>query len=211
LPQTVLAFAAAPFFEVWDRWQQRNGPRFDTPALRAKRDLIGLEEDRVDQNGLTHLVPIKPGRFRAFALKLMLWLTGVQAHDAGRFGKLGELDTIHFARWVVLRDGRLLFFSNYDGSWEAYLGDFIDKASQGLTMIWSNTIWFPGTWLLVLRGARHEMAFKAWTRAHQVPTQVWYSAYPTLSVADVLRHARIRELVGSRLDGVNSRELLQLL
>ena len=48
---------------------------------------------------------------------------------------------------------RLLFLSNFDGSWENYLDDFIDKASIGLTGVWSNTLKFPRTYFLVLGGA----------------------------------------------------------
>src|SRR5262249_51823220 len=157
---------------------------------------IGLEEDRVDQNGLTHLVPLKPGAYRRFALRTMGELVTALADAGALAGKLGGIDTIHFARWVVLPDQRLLFLSNYDGSWEASLGDFTDKGATGLAMIWTNPVWFPRTRFLLFRGARDEVAFKAWTRAYQMRTQVWYSAYPTLSVGDVLRNAEIRELAG---------------
>lgn len=207
----LFAFLLAPWFEWRDeRWRRRQ-PSFDTPELRAKRNNIGLEEDRVDQNGLTHLVALKPGWYRRFALKMMVYLVLVLADAGALTGRLGGIQTIHFARWVALPDRRLLFFSNYDGSWEAYLGEFIDKAAKGLTMIWTNTVWYPKTRLLVFKGATDEEAFKTWTRAHQVPTQVWYSAYPTLSVADVLRNAEIRELVGAKLDAGSAERLLALL
>ena len=207
----LLAFLLAPFFELRDDLTRKNQPSFETPELRAKRDGIGLEEDRVDQNGLTHLVALKPGWYRAFALKMMVYLVTALADAGALIGRLGGIQTIHFARWALLPDRRLLFFSNYDGSWEAYLGDFIDKASMGLTMIWTNTIWYPKTRLLLFKGAKDEEAFKAWTRACQVPTQVWYSAYPTLSVNDVLQNAKLRELLGSELDANSSAQLLALL
>jgi hypothetical protein len=207
----LLAFVLAPFFELRDELVRKHQPSFQTPELRKMRDGIGLEEDRVDQNGLTHLVPLKPGWYRRFALGVMVHLVTALSDSGALTGRLGGIQTIHFARWVALPDGRLLFFSNYDGSWEAYLGDFIDKASLGLTMIWTNTLWYPKTWLLLLKGAKDEEAFKAWTRAHQVPTQVWYSAYPTLSVGDVLKNAKLRELLGSELDLRRSQELLALL
>lgn len=207
----LLAFLLAPLFEWRDERVRKRQPSFDTPELRAKRDAIGLEEDRVDQNGLTHLVALKPGWYRLFALKTMVYLVLALADAGALSGRLGGIQTIHFARWVALPDRRLLFFSNYDGSWEAYLGEFIDKAAMGLTMIWTNTVWYPKTWLLLFEGAKNEEEFKSWTRAHQVPTQVWYSAYPTLSVGDVLRNAEIRELLGSELDGERAARLLALL
>jgi hypothetical protein len=207
----LLAFVLSPFFEWRDERTRKHQPSFETPEQRQKRDGIGLEEDRVDQNGLTHMVALKPGWYRLFALKMMVYLVTALADAGALIGRLGGIQTIHFARWVALPDRRLLFFSNYDGSWEAYLGEFIDKASMGLTMIWTNTVWYPKTRLLLFKGAKDEEAFKAWTRACQVPTQVWYSAYPTLSVGDVLRNAKIRELLGSELDDVSSAKLLALL
>jgi hypothetical protein len=211
-PFSVLfAFLLAPWFEWRDERVRARQPSFDTPELRAKRDGLGVEEDRVDQNGLTHLVALKPGWYRLFALKMMVYLVLALADAGALTGRLGGIQTIHFARWVALPDRRLLFFSNYDGSWEAYLGEFIDKAAKGLTMIWTNTVWYPKTRLLVFEGATDEEAFKTWTRAHQVPTQVWYSAYPTLSVGDVLKNAEIRELLGAELDGERAERLLSLL
>lgn len=207
----IVAFLLSPFFEWRDELVRKRQPSWETPELRAKRDGIGLEEDRVDQNGLTHLVALKPGWYRTFALGVMVHLVTALSDAGGLIGRLGGIQTIHFARWVVLPDARLLFFSNYDGSWEAYLGDFIDKASMGLTMIWTNTVWYPKTRLLLFQGAKDEEAFKAWTRACQVPTQVWYSAYPTLSVGDVLKNAKIRELLGQKLDLAEAQKLLALL
>jgi len=207
----IVAFLLSPFFEWRDELVRRRQPSWNTPELRAKRDGIGLEEDRVDQNGLTHLVAMKPGWYRSFTLGVMVHLVTALSDAGSLIGRLGGIQTIHFARWVLLPDARLLFFSNYDGSWEAYLGEFVDKASMGLTMIWSNTIWYPKTRFVLFQGAKDEEAFKAWTRACQVPTQVWYSAYPTLSVGDVLRNAKVRELLGQELDVAGAQKLLALL
>lgn len=165
------------------------------------------------QNQMTHVVNIKPGKLRLRTLRFILWAVNLLGSRIFVEGKLGNIPTIHFARWVIIDDNRrLLFFSNYDFSWESYLGDFIDLASDGLTGIWSNTTFFPQTrvpaWTVVPRairlllpnqsqtgsqsakrlfeqGARREQEFKKWTRDHQVPTQVWYSAYPLLSVVNV--------------------------
>src|SRR4029434_9514512 len=107
-------------------------------------------------------------------------------------GDLDGLNTIHFARWVLIDEGkRLLFFSNYDGSWERYLGDFVDQEHIGLTSVWSNTEGYPKTTNLMFEGATDEERFKAWTRAHQIPTQLWYSAYPQLTTPNIGRNARI--------------------
>ena len=113
------------------------------------------------------------------------------------------IPTIHFARWVILDGGRqVLFFSNFDGSWQQYLGDFIDKSGWGLTAIFSNTADFPRSRYLFWGGAYDEEHFLAWARHTQVPTQVWYSAYPQLSIKNVNTNSAIRhrELIKKDLD-----------
>jgi len=171
--------------------------RIERPFEFSRLDLektqdVANQEDHIVQNQLTHLVEIRYNFFRGLLLKIVLSAIQLLAVYVFNKGKLGNIPTIHFARWLRIDDGkRLLFFSNYDGSWESYLGDFIDKASVGLTGVWSNTRWFPRALFLLFRGARDEQRFKAWTRSHQVYTDVWYSAYKTLSVPNILNNSLI--------------------
>jgi len=164
------------------------------PAVRCA-------EDQVTQNEMTHVVDIKPGAFRLATLWLVLTAIDVAARVYSVRGDLGGITTIHFARWVIVRDRRaaplrrrhrLVFFSNYDGSWQSYLGEFIDRAAFGLTAVWSNTVGFPATRHLVTGGARDEEAFKQWTREHQVPTQVWWSGVPSSTVQNIRDDIEIR-------------------
>jgi hypothetical protein len=109
-------------------------------------------------------------------------------------GELGGIPTIHFARWVITPDGRqVLFFSNFDGSWERYLGDFIEQARRGLNAIWSNTLGYPKTFGLVEGGAEDEERFKSFARNSMHRTRVWYAADPDLSIQNIRDNARIRE------------------
>jgi hypothetical protein len=168
-------------------------PLFIDPAVRCA-------EDQVTQNEMTHLVDVKPGAFRLATLWLVLTAIDAVARTWWVRGELGGITAIHFARWVIVRDRRpvrarrhrLLFFSNYDGSWQSYLGEFIDRAASGLTAVWSNTQGFPATQNLVLAGARDEEAFKQWTREHQLPTQVWWSGVPDSTVQNVRDDLEIR-------------------
>jgi hypothetical protein len=171
-----------------EQWDPASQPR-DRGTVPTLKEL----EDRIVQNQLSHVVELKPGPFRRFVLKTVLYAIDLLAQRHFNQGALGGIATIHFARWIIVDDRFLLFFSNYDGSWENYLGDFIDLAADGLTGIWSNTRLFPRTSLLVRDGARDEERFKAWTRAHQVPSQVWYSAYPALTVKNTLVNAEIAD------------------
>jgi hypothetical protein len=184
-PALVPALFALRVKELFDVQSSSLSIPDDTAALLAREDLQV-------QNQLTHVVPLKPGPLRAVSTRVVLQVIDFLAHQLFTRGNLGGITSIHFARWVLIDEGeRLLFFSNYDGSWESYLGDFIDRASLGLTSVWSNTEGFPKSVFLAFKGATDEERFKAWTREHQVTTQLWYSAYPDLTVRNILLNRKI--------------------
>jgi hypothetical protein len=109
-------------------------------------------------------------------------------------GSLGGIPSIHFAHWTVVDQGSsLVFFSNYGGTWESYLDDFIQKAAIGLTAVWSHCQGFPKSRWLVAGGARDERAFKRYARDSQAAEAVWYSAYPTLTMRRILNNRAIME------------------
>ena len=78
----------------------------------------------------------------------------------------------------------MIFASNYDGSLESYMDDFINKVAFGLNVVFSNGIGYPRTNWLLLDGAKDEQKFKDFLRRHQMPTQVWYNACPGLTALD---------------------------
>ena len=83
-------------------------------------------------------------------------------------GSLSGLSSIHFARWVSLDGRRRLFFtSNYDGSLESYMDDFIDKAAWGLNAIFSSGDGFPRTCFLFCGGITDEKAYKRFLPTRQ--------------------------------------------
>ena len=150
-------------------------------------------ENHCAQNLLLTASTMKPGVFRAFALRFALWLIGQVVGRTGRPGFLGEVGVIHFARWARLPGtGTLLFWSNYDGAWEAYLEDFIELVHSGVTSIWSNTLGFPRTRWLFTRGAQDSARFRRWARRQQRPAPFWYSAYPSLTVERIRVNAAVR-------------------
>jgi hypothetical protein len=165
-------------------------------------------EDRGLQNELTHVVEIKPGAFRLVTLWLVLAAIGVLAKVYSVRGNLAGITSIHFARWVIVRDRRpgpgprrhrLLFLSSFDGSWEGYLGEFVDRAAPWLTAVWSNTVGFPLTERLAQGGARDEYAFKQWTREHQIPTQLFWSGVPDSTAQNIRDDTWIRRRLGRAL------------
>jgi hypothetical protein len=156
---------------------------------------IADSEDHGVQNALTHLVRLRGGDQREHVLRTAhAYIARLAKAYFNDIGQLGGIPSIHFAKWLIVDEGRrLLFLSNYDNSWESYLGDFVDQAAIGLNLAWSCTEGYPRTRLLALDGAEDEERFKAWGRAQQLPTQVFYSAYPDLSIAAINNNTCIRQ------------------
>ena len=182
----IVLVLAGPWYLLLRRREASDVPDVDPRPVWDDGDHHDHEDqDGVAQNQLTHLVDIKPGWFSLATVWIVLTVIDLAARVYFVRGNLGGITDIHFARWVIVldrRDGiapaqrrhRLLFFSNYDGSWESYLGEFVDRASSGLTAVWSNTRGFPRTQNLVGLGSRDEEAFKQWARSHQVHTEAWW-------------------------------------
>nr|WP_214693965.1 hypothetical protein [Variovorax paradoxus] len=189
-----LVIVLLPVFLVLLRRREKRDPEYcPRPRAAAVREMQELE-DHDPSNSFTALGPVKPGLFRRGLVQLLLVLIAYACRHVFGRGHLGRVRTIHFAHWVFLDDKtRVLFASNYDGSHESYMDDFINKVAWGLNLIFSNGFGWPRTDWLIKGGARHELRFKYYQRGHQLPTQVWYKAYPGLTLADLDRNRRIRE------------------
>ena len=167
----------------------RPGVKNPNRSKQAKRELIEIE-DKVGlvQNQMTIVSPLKPQFLPQVLVRLFLFVTNLQARAS--YGSLHGISTIHFARWVIIDNGKnLLFESNYDGSWENYIDDFIDYASAGMNSIWGNAVGFP------IGGARDVEGFKEIIRKYQLPSQVFYSAYPQATVKNILNDLQISKAV----------------
>lgn len=159
---------------------------------------------------LSHTV-MKPGRIRQLTIRLAFLAVAKLTALNPRAGHLGDIGTIHFARWVTLPGTRdLLFFSNFGGSWESYLEDFINKANEGLTAVWSNTVGFPRSRNLFQGGATDGERFKRYARASMVHTAFWYSAYPGLTTANIRSNQRMRRGISVAMTQADAVEWLSL-
>jgi deferrochelatase/peroxidase EfeB len=187
----LMSVVAGLFYVSLRRKEETDIPDNGVPDQAVLAEVV-LRENAAVQNHLAGVSIMKAGWVRRFMLRFTFWGVG-QLAPLYRPGWLGDIGTIHFARWVMLPGtNRLLFFSNYGGSWESYLEDFITKASIGLTGVWSNTIGFPKTENLVQKGASDGDRFKRWARRQQRPTRFWYSAYPHISTARIRSNAAVR-------------------
>jgi hypothetical protein len=104
------------------------------------------------------------------------------------------LSLIHYARWVIvgrnefpvlspdqpkenLRYSYMLFFSNFNGSWEQYIDSFTFAIPSGLDMFWKWNIRYPKSVPLT--------PFHDYIRYNQIQTDHYYNAYPMASANDV--------------------------
>jgi hypothetical protein len=204
LPVGLLALSpvlvpALPLFALALRRREAREP---APHVAPSRELVlrlAEQEDHGAQNqfnavGSAGIGFVKPGIVRRITADVVLRGASFAVRHVYNHANLAGVKTIHSARWVFIDDRRrrLIFASNYDGSLEAYNDDFVDKVWWGLNAVFSNGTGFPSTRWLFFGGARQEQPFKDYLRGRQLPSQVWYSAYPDLTAVNIENNARIR-------------------
>jgi hypothetical protein len=198
--------AIAPFFLIVLRRAETTDPVIRKRVNAAYTRDIAIGEDHDVTNPFSAIGSLKPGWLRLAITVVALRAVGLSAIFLYNRGRLARVSTIHFARWVLLDGNRRVFFaSNYDGSLESYMDDFINKVAFGLNLVFSNGIAYPPTDYLVNRGAWREQMFKHFLHRRQVKTDVWYKAYPGLTNADLARNARIRQ--GLERDGMSDEDI----
>lgn len=105
-----------------------------------------------------------------------------------------DLSFIEFARWVIVPRNRfpflagaqrkeelqydyLLFFSNFNGTWNQYIDAFSAVLSKGLNLVWRWSEKFPGSVPVTL--------FKEYITRVQFDTDYYYTSYPHATANDV--------------------------
>ncbi len=196
---TPVAVIFAPFYLIRLRMLERSDPELFIRPSREHIKRLSIQEDHYISNQFNVLGDVKPGKFRLLTFKFILFLLSYLTRHIFNRGFLARIKTIHFARWVFLdNDQRIFFASNYDGSHESYMDDFINKVGWGLNLSFSNSVGYPNTNWLINQGAAREQPFKYTQRRHQLPSEVWYKAYPDLTATDLARNSRIRRGVEIR-------------
>lgn len=208
LPLLLLLFSPvilmiAPFYLLRLRMLERTDPELFIRPDREHIKTLSIQEDHFVSNQFNVFGDVKPGLLRIFTAKTVLFILSYLTRHVFNRGFLTRIKTIHFARWAFLDNNRKAFFaSNYDGSHESYMDDFINKVGWGLNLSFSNSVGYPNTNWLFKEGAAREQVFKYTQRRHQLPSEVWYKAYPDLTAIDLARNSRIRKGVEVRQSSV---------
>jgi hypothetical protein len=142
-----------------------------TPRAQALTNIDGQ---------MVTITTIKPGRF--WRVILAFWINEFLGRFGWQPGQFADVGTLHSFRWVLI-DGkkRLIFLSVYDGSWQNYMGDFIDKIIWALDGVYNNTIGYPKG------GMADVVPFQRWILNHQYQPQLFYRAYPEETVLNLIR------------------------
>jgi hypothetical protein len=146
----------------------------------------GFREDVITQNQLTLVTVVAEGE--SDRVRAVMSAIDSYARRLSPRGSLLGISTIHFVRWLLIDNGRrLVLVSDYDNSWENYIDEFAEMILSGLDAIWETSLGYPAD------GARDLPAFKRFLRSHQVPAEVFFSAYPdqtVLTIASATERAR---------------------
>jgi hypothetical protein len=125
----------------------------------------------------------------------------VAKHSDGLKG-LATLSLIHYARWVIidrnafphldrsqpkedLQYAYMMFFSNFNGSWNQYVDSFTFAIPGGLDLFWKFNVRYPHSVPLT--------PFHKYIQYNQVETSHYYSAYPLAASNDVKSAARVKQ------------------
>ena len=188
-----LFLVATPFYLYRLRQLEQNDPQNELRAEDSHLQELVQQEDIDVTNHFNVFGQIKPGRLRLLTIRLGLLLLNYASRHVYRRGHLTRIQSIHFARWVLMDNARRVFFaSNYDGSADSYMDDFINKVAWGLNLVFSNGVGYPRTRWLLKDGARYEENYKRTLRRNQLPTASWYKAYPGVTAFEMARNSRVR-------------------
>jgi hypothetical protein len=138
---------------------------------------------------LNVITPMKP--WKTWILRIAFFALG---HVKPLQNDLINLSFIEFARWVIIpRNGfpflgkgqqpeelkydYLLFFSNFNGTWNQYIDAFSAVLSNGLNLIWRWSEKFPGSVPVT--------PFKQYIAQVQFDTDYYYTAYPHATANDL--------------------------
>jgi hypothetical protein len=115
---------------------------------------------------------------------------------------LKTLSLIHYAQWAIIGKNAfprldrsqpkedlayayMLFFSNFNGSWNQYVDSFTFAIPSGLDLFWKLNIRYPHSVPLT--------PFHKYIQYNQIETSHYYNAYPLAASNDVKAAARVKQ------------------
>jgi hypothetical protein len=206
------------------RFRRRFHRPYDAATARAQQVHPSIERSEAELvGGTAHMTSLaelrRPYWWSAWWTRASLRVVTAAGYAFFTEGRLGDAPGIQYSHWHLLDGGRrLLFCANFDGTFGGYLDDFINGASSGTTLFWrwselrrrsaardghpevTQDRRFPPTRMLVYRGVKCELRFKAYARESMLPHLYRFDA-SGLSVDEKDRATQLRDaLCGERTD-----------
>jgi hypothetical protein len=138
--------------------------------------------------------------YTAWWNRLFFWIAHLRPSTTAG---LITLSLIHYARWVIIMPGQfpnfgtsegqpqedtkyayMIFFSNFNGSWNQYVDSFSSAIPAGLDLFWFGSIKYPKSVPMI--------PFHRYINSNQIWTDYYYNAYPMATSNDVKSAKRIR-------------------
>ena len=140
-------------------------------------------------------------KFHGLVNRALLWI--LQTFNISLRG-LEVLSLIHYARWVIISDKQfprpggteeqpreklkyayMLFFSNFNGSWDQYVDSFTMAIPTGLDFLWRKNSGYPKSLPM--------QPFHRYITRNQIVTEHYYNAYPLASSNDIKAGKKVLE------------------
>ena len=138
--------------------------------------------------------------YTAWWNRLFFWIAHLRPSTTAG---LITLSLIHYARWVIIMPGQfpnfgidkgqpqedtkyayMIFFSNFNGSWNQYVDSFSSAIPAGLDLFWFGSIKYPKSVPMI--------PFHRYINSNQIWTDYYYDAYPMATSNDVKSAKRVR-------------------
>ncbi|MFF3734854.1 hypothetical protein ACFYXM_32370 [Streptomyces sp. NPDC002476] len=145
----------------------------------------GLKSGRTYE--FTLFFDVKPGEGNL--IREVFQQPGFEAHRKEIGARIG---TLHDARWVLFDDDtRLMFATNFDGDWDAYIDDFAAQVPDVFDAILQHTVDYPGI---------NDPNIKDHIVAHQATACSYQRTIPDATVKDLQKALRVQEAFQRLLD-----------
>ncbi|MFZ4815820.1 MAG: DoxX family membrane protein [Phototrophicaceae bacterium] len=210
IQETARAIGSIDIVPDWSRLTTNLGTDGSPASIaKAKQELANIldlenHENSYAQTTMTVVADIKPGR--TWILRSLFAVAPPLLDYAWSRGNFAGVYSLHSFRFAIIDGGkRVWFMSNYNGSAENYFSDFIDKLNWGINSAYTHCTDYPDG------GMGQQDAFAYWIRVRQLPSLVYYSAYPTEGIHKIITNREIAALVGTNFDKDDAEKLLALL
>jgi hypothetical protein len=140
------------------------------------------QRERPVQNPLTLIMTIRSVADADALTALLMQIQSAPPEKNPIWVALNKLNNVHFARFVFLENRtKLAVITTYDGTFEAYINEFIDEIGDVFNALLSHMADAPP-----LPVQKNRQTFLNYVRANDLRAiEPFYSAYPKATVLDI--------------------------